>query len=772
MNIRTMSARAARLALGAALLVGVAASASPTPAIGASAVPGGWAVTGSLGQARSFAPAVKLGDGSVLTAGGTDGMNFTATAERWTPSSGTWTGAGSIGQAGAGGVAALLPNGKAIFAGGAGNTNYYGFGDLYDPTAGTWSRTPAMAHAHAYGAGAQLANGDLLVIAGMDGSDALTTNAVDIYSASGNVWSAGAPLPGAGRYALTATALGDGRILVAGGDDGSSGGTAAMSAAAIYTAGSGWSSVESMKVARFDQAAVRLKDGRVLVSGGSDAAGAPLASAEIYDPATGHWTPTGSMRTARYGHTLTVLSNGWVLAAGGQANGASTGSSEIYDPATGSWSPTGWMIGARRYHSATPLADGSVLVVGGHGGDSSAYLATAEVFTPPASYPATTFHPIAPARILDTRSGNGLSGTFTRRAPRLLQVTGRGGVPTGAVAVTGILTVTNQSTYGYVTVSPQPTNQPGSSTLNFPTGDNRANNVTVALDQSGRLAMVFCAGRTFSDPGITDLVFDVTGYFTADDTGATFDSLSPVRLLDTRNGTGLAGKFSSNAARTLQVTGQKVPSSAIAVTGNLTVVYPSSSGWAFAGPSLPANPVTVNVSMVNSVAGDVKADGVTVALSSSGSLSLVWEGTTGSTSDILFDVTGYFVSGTSGARFVPIDPLRVADTRIGLPAQGPILVAHPVAVPVAGQGHIARTAIAMSGNLTVVNQTAAGYLTAAPVAPTTPTQTSTLNFPVGDIRANGFDVSLAGDGSIGVVYFPAPRAGTQFVVDVTGYFTP
>jgi len=96
-------------------------------------------------------------------------------------------------------------------------------------------------------------------------------------------------------------------------------------------------------------------------------------------------------------------------------------------------------------------------------------------------------------------------------------------------------------------VSPQPTNQPGSSTLNFPTGDNRANNVTVALDQSGRLAMVFCAGRTFSDPGITDLVFDVTGYFTADDTGATFDSLSPVRLLDTRNGTGLAGKFSSNA---------------------------------------------------------------------------------------------------------------------------------------------------------------------------------------------------------------------------------
>jgi hypothetical protein len=153
-------------------------------------------------------------------------------------------------------------------------------------------------------------------------------------------------------------------------------------------------------------------------------------------------------------------------------------------------------------------------------------------------------------------------------------------------------------------------------------------------------------------------------------------------------------------------------------------------------------------------------------------LSLVWEGTSGSTADFVFDVTGYFVSGTGGLRFVPIDPLRVADTRIGLPAQGPILTARPVAVPVVGQGHIAKTAVAISGNLTVVGQTAGGYLTATPVAPSTPTLTSTLNFPVGDIRANGFDVRLAGDGTLGVVYFAAPGSSTQFVVDITGYFAP
>ena len=67
------------------------------------------------------------------------------------------------------------------------------------------------------------------------------------------------------------------------------------SSVAIYTDGSGWATAESMKVARFAHAAVRLSDGKILVAGGSDATGAALASAEIYDPATGHWTLTGSM---------------------------------------------------------------------------------------------------------------------------------------------------------------------------------------------------------------------------------------------------------------------------------------------------------------------------------------------------------------------------------------------------------------------------------------------------------------------------------------------
>ncbi|MGH8883161.1 MAG: Maf family protein [Stackebrandtia sp.] len=88
-----------------------------------------------------------------------------------------------------------------------------------------------------------------------------------------------------------------------------------------------------------------LQNGKVLVAGGSPGAG-PLASAELYDPATGSWTPTGPLATARCEHTLSLLPNGKVLAAGGFTDCVgfgtfvSTNTAEIYDPATGTWKLT------------------------------------------------------------------------------------------------------------------------------------------------------------------------------------------------------------------------------------------------------------------------------------------------------------------------------------------------------------------------------------------------------------------------------------------------
>ena len=121
-------------------------------------------------------------------------------------------------------------------------------------------------------------------------------------------------------------------------------------------------------------------------------------------------------------------------------------------------------------------------------------------FVPDAS--GATYVPLAPARLLDTRVGNGLSGTFSAGVPRTFQVTGRGGVPANATAVTGNLTVTNQSRAGYVFLGPNPTASPTSTTLNFPLGDNRANGVTVALGAGGTLSATYTgAGRRQHRPG-------------------------------------------------------------------------------------------------------------------------------------------------------------------------------------------------------------------------------------------------------------------------------
>ena len=250
-----------------------------------------------------------------------------------------------------------------------------------------------------------------------------------------------------------------------------------------------------------------------------------------------------------------------------------------------------------------------------------------------------TYHPLTPTRILDTRNGTGLSGPFSSDSARTFLVKGVGGVSGNAKAVTGNLTVTGQTSLGFLYVGPVAVDNPTSSTLNFPVGDDRANGVTVALNGSGTLSITYVAptlGPT------AHVIFDVTGYFTPDISGSAYVSLNPTRILDTRDGTGLVGPFNCHASRKFQVTGQGgVNALAVAVTGNLTVTSQTSLGYLYAGPDGTDNPTS---STLNFPIGDDRANGVTVGLASNGMLTITYVAPTSvQTAHVIFDVTGYFM---------------------------------------------------------------------------------------------------------------------------------
>ena len=122
----------------------------------------------------------------------------------------------------------------------------------------------------------------------------------------------------------------------------------------------------------------------MLVAGGYFAGSSALATVELYDPASGTWSATGSLAAARGQHTATLLPNGKVLVAAGSGGGY-LASAELYDPASGTWTPTGSLAAARVNQSATLLRNGQVLVVGG---DTGFQLTSAELYVGPPAPPS------------------------------------------------------------------------------------------------------------------------------------------------------------------------------------------------------------------------------------------------------------------------------------------------------------------------------------------------------------------------------------------------
>lgn len=182
------------------------------------------------------------------------------------------------------------------------------------------------------------------------------------------------------RSGQTATLLLDGKLLVTGGQTNF---TLTSPAAEMYDPATGiWTVTGSMNGDRAHHTATMLPNGQVLVAGGYSSGTGALASAELYDPAVGTWTTTAPMSSQRFFHTATLLPNGQVLVVGGTADGnTAIPGVELYDPTAGTWTALDFLNSARFAHTATLLTNGHVLIAGGKSG-IDALASSVELVTP------------------------------------------------------------------------------------------------------------------------------------------------------------------------------------------------------------------------------------------------------------------------------------------------------------------------------------------------------------------------------------------------------
>lgn len=361
-------------------------------AVGTAAAANTWVPTGALQTNRSYHTATLLRDGRVLVAAGSAGecCIYFDSAELYDPATGTWTTTGALQTARNEQTATLLQDGRVLVAGGFGAIGSLANAtltstELYSPTTGVWTPATGLRISRAGHTATLLPNGKVLVAGGStENAFSASTSSAELYDPATGVWTPTGAMT-TPRWRQTATLLPDGMVLVAGGL-GPINNT--LASAELYNPATGiWSGTGSMTGARNEQTATLLADGRVLVAGGcgDPSCGRAVQSAEIYDTATGTWSPTGALRSARGQHTATLLPSGQVLVAGGCCDVGQSilTPAELYNPVTGVWSLTGPMGVPRSAHTATLLPNGQVLVAGGCLNTvTCGVVSAAEVYTP------------------------------------------------------------------------------------------------------------------------------------------------------------------------------------------------------------------------------------------------------------------------------------------------------------------------------------------------------------------------------------------------------
>jgi hypothetical protein len=347
---------------------------------------GAFEATGDMGSQRSHQGAALLADGRVLQVGGIADFGLVlASAETWDPTTGQFTATGSLTDARMRPTTVALADGRVLVTGGRGGNQgdtIFASAEVYDPATGHFSATGSMTVPRYVTAAVRLDDGKVLLAGGFNFTDDTLASA-ELYDPANGTFAPTGSLAAPRDPGARAAKLADGRVLIAGGYDNSG----ALGTAEVYDpATAQFTPTGNLTQPRGDHAVAALADGRVLIVGGlgnSDY----LAQAEIYDPATGTFSPTGSLAHVRANPTATLLADGRVLVAGG--NGNVTGdpniaTAEIYDPASGTFSDVGDLITPSMGGTAVRLQDDRVMLAGGWAGVEDVPTAHAELFVPQA----------------------------------------------------------------------------------------------------------------------------------------------------------------------------------------------------------------------------------------------------------------------------------------------------------------------------------------------------------------------------------------------------
>ncbi len=498
----------------------------------------------------------------------------------------------------------------------------------------------------------------------------------------------------------------------------------------------------------FTVAAVNAAGRGAAAAAGLVPAGTPAAPGKVSARADGRgrflvtWTPAAANGAPIAGYTVTAAPSRVRVAASASATSAvvtSLPGGAAYVPCVTTTSATG----------ATAQSCAGPLLVGSSGAVAQATAVT----------PGSSFTPVSPVRLMDTRSGlGGVTGPVAADKSVSLQVAGVDGVPSsGVTAVVMNVTVTTPTANGLLTVYPDGASVPVVSNLNFGSGETVPNLVTVEVGSDGKVD--FYNGAS----GTTQVLADLAGYYSA--SGSSFTPVSPVRLMDTRSGLGgVTGPVAADKSVSLQVAGvDGVPSSGVtAVVMNVTVTTPTANGLLTVYPDGASVPV---VSNLNFGSGETVPNLVTVEVGSDGKVDF-YNGASGTT-QVLADLAGYY--SASGSSFTPVSPVRLMDTRSGLGGvTGPVAADKSVSLQVAGVDGVPSSGVtAVVMNVTVTTPTANGLLTVYPDGASVPV-VSNLNFGSGETVPNLVTVEVGSDGKVD--FYNGASGTTQILADLAGYY--